>query len=188
MDGTLDTIIARWRDASGEGLQHLVLQTDAHSIVAEAAALAVEDGKRFACRFRITCDPSWHTRSVEVELIGDSRRIVLASDGAGLWRDSDGLPMPLLDGAIDVDLTVTPFTNTLPIRRLGLRAGESAELRMAYVLLPEFEVTTNRQRYTCLEPMRRYRYESMQSDFTREIEVDAHGLVESYPGLFERVP
>jgi len=48
-------------------------------------------------------------------------------------------------------------------------------------------VTIDPQRYTCLEPMRRYRYESLDSDFTREIEVDLDGLVVVYPGLFKRI-
>ena len=59
---------------------------------------------------------------------------------------------------------------------------------MVYISLPEFTVTTDPQRYTCLEPGRRYRYESLDSDFVREIEVDAQGLVVTYPGLFRRVP
>jgi hypothetical protein len=55
-----------------------------------------------------------------------------------------------------------------------------------YVLLPELTVTLERQRYTCLEPGRRYRFESLESGFTRDIEVDGAGLVTTYPDLFHR--
>jgi uncharacterized protein len=58
---------------------------------------------------------------------------------------------------------------------------------VVYVLLPELTLTTDPQRYTCLERGRRYRYESLDSDFVREIDVDADGLVVTYPGLFRRV-
>jgi hypothetical protein len=44
------------------------------------------------------------------------------------------------------------------------------------------------QRYTCLEPRRRYRYAALDIDFVREIAVDADGLVVTYPGLFRRLP
>jgi uncharacterized protein len=182
-----DAIIIRWRDWSGQGLQHLVLREAAHGIVAEAVVIAEEEGHRFAAHFRVTCDRSWRTRTVEALVVGDERRIALASDGAGHWRDGGGRSLPELDGAIDTDLTVTPYTNTLPIRRLDLRAGQSVELRMAYVVFPELTITVSPQRYTCLEPMQRYRYESLDSDFTREIEVDAQGLVVTYPGLFQRL-
>ena len=96
-------------------------------------------------------------------------------------------PAPTSPAPIDVDLSATPFTNTLPIRRLGLRGGQAETIRVVYVRFPGLEVTLERQRYTCLEPGRRYRYESVDSDFTREIEVDPDGLVVTYPGLFRRV-
>ncbi len=181
------TIVARWRGWSGDGLQHLVLREGPEEIVAEAAVLATEAGSAFAARFRIACDAAWRVRSVEAELIGDGRRIELAADGASAWRDAEGVRLADLEGAIDVDLPITPFTNTLPIRRLGLAAGQSADLRVVYIVPPDFSVTVDPQRYTCLELGRRYRYESLDSDFVSEIEVDADGLVVTYPGLFRRI-
>jgi len=95
--------------------------------------------------------------------------------------------MPQLDGAIDVDLSITPFTNTLPIWRLDLAEGQAADIRAVYVRLPDLTVTIDPQRYTCLQRGRRYRYESLDSDFVREIDIDVHGLVVTYPGLFRRI-
>jgi len=82
---------------------------------------------------------------------------------------------------------VTPFTNTLPIRRLDLAEGQTADIRVVYVLLPELTITIDPQRYTCLRRGGRYRYESLDSDFVREIDIDTDGLVVTYPGLFRRV-
>jgi hypothetical protein len=57
---------------------------------------------------------------------------------------------------------------------------------MAYVDFEELNVLPDAQRYTRLaEDL--YRYESLDSDFTRDITVDASGFVVEYPGLFERV-
>ena len=102
------------------------------------------------------CDGAWRVRRAEVETIGGGPSIVLTADGAGHWRDGAGAPRPELDGAIDVDLPMTPFTNTLPIRRLNLRAGEAADLRVVYIVIPQGRVTVDPQRYVCLEPRRRY--------------------------------
>ena len=182
------TIVARWQDWSGAGLQHLVLRIGATSIVAEAAILATEDEQRIAAQLRIECDGGWRARRVEASVLGRERRLVLVSDGAGRWRDESGQPLPVLDGAIDVDLPLTPFTNTLPIRRLDLAAGGSADIVTAYIELPAGRVTLDPQRYTCIDPLRRYRYESLDSDFVREIKVDGDGLVVTDPGLFRRLP
>jgi uncharacterized protein len=91
------------------------------------------------------------------------------------------------ENAIDIDISITPFTNTLPIRRLNLQSGQSQEILAVYIHLPDMAITTDRQRYTCIEAGQRYLYESVDSGFTREIEVDAHGLVTSYPSLFRRL-
>ena len=90
-----------------------------------------------------------------------------------------------MSGAIDVDLTITPLTNTLPIRRLDLEVGRSAEIATAYVDFPAMAVSRNPQRYTRLA-RDRYLFESLDRDFAREIEVDEAGLVVTYPGLFRR--
>ena len=179
--------MARWRDWQGDGVQHLVVRRGEAGFVADAVVLGDAAGMPFAARFRVATDEAWRTRWVVAGVLGDERRIELTGDGAGRWRDGAGVPLPDIDGALDVDLSLTPFTNTLPIRRLALGRGESADIRVAYVRLPEFTVGVDPQRYTCLEPGRRYRFESLDNAFARDVDVDADGLVVVYPGLFRRV-
>jgi len=179
--------IARWQDSSGSGIEHLVLKEEDSGVVAEAALLATIGTHTFAACYRIECDSLWRTRRVDIRLIGEDRRIEITSDGAGNWTDAADQPLPHLSGAIDVDFSASPFTNTLPIRRLGLGIGDSAKILTVYVLFPALTLSTDPQRYTCLDPGTRYRYESLNSDFMREIEVDEKGLVVTYPGLFNRI-
>jgi uncharacterized protein len=180
-------ITARWQDWAGIGWEHLELREGTDGVVAEAVVLGTEDGVPFGAGYRIVCDPFWRVRSVDVQRAGGAVRLSLVSDGAGNWRYGSGEPLPELVGALDVDLTATPFTNTLPIRRLRLKAGESAEIRAAYIRFPDLAVMPDRQRYTCLEAGRLYRYEAVDGDFSRDIEVDDNGLVVTYPGLFRRI-
>jgi hypothetical protein len=192
----VDKIIARWQDWAGEGIEHLVLRQTASEVVAESAIITKLEGEPVALHYRIGCDLNWRVRRVELARIGDDHlddhsndgRIELASDGAGTWTDGAGIAQPQLSGAIDIDISVTPFTNTLPIRRLAPERGKPVEILVVYILLPDLTITTDRQRYTRLDAEgRRYRYESVDSDFTRDIAVDEHGLVVTYPGLFRRI-
>jgi hypothetical protein len=178
-------IVARWEDWAGRGLQHLVLDEGPDGIVASAVCLVAEEGL-FAARYRLRCDGGWRCRELDVEILGEDRTLRLRGDGHGRWADAAGASQPALAGAVDVDLPITPFTNTLPIRRLGLAAGTSVELAVVYVHAPELTVELDHQRYTCLEPLRRYRYEAVDGTFAADIDVDAHGLVLTYPGLFRR--
>lgn len=186
----MPTTVARWRDWTGEGLEHCVLGEFGDwgdQIVAMSYVIGQVDNDHFAARYVVECDREWRTTNVRVTLAGQGGEIHLLSTGRGNWLDAVGHEVPALHGAIDVDITCTPFTNTLPIRRLNLNAGQSADITVAYIDVPSLTVTADPQRYTCLEPMRRYRFESLDSDFVREIEVDEHALVTLYPGLFRRV-
>ncbi len=187
---TTTTIVARWHTWAGDGHERLVLEEGPDGILAESVLqLQQQQGAAYSASYRIACDGSWRTRKVKVGLIGgSSRQVELASDGNGNWTDgASGALLPHLSGAIDVDISATPFTNTIPIRRLGLKLGQSKDVSVAYISLPDLAVTADLQRYTCLEPGRLYRYESVDGGFVRDIEVDEHGLVVTYPGLFKRI-
>ena len=174
----------RWQTWEGEGREHLAFAATADGFVAESVILSDREAV-FGAHYRVVLDEHWRVRRAEITVVGGSR-IVLTADGAGHWFDHDGTPLDALDGAIDLDLSASPFTNTLPIRRLGLPVGGSAEIVTAYVAFPELAVSPDPQRYTRLSAAR-WRYESLDSDFIREIDTDAEGFVTLYPGLFRRI-
>jgi hypothetical protein len=92
----------------------------------------------------------------------------------------------LLFGAFDVDLTGSPLTNTLPIRRLrliGAEPGVAHRLNVAWVLVPSLEVVQADQIYTALGDGK-VRYAS--ETFSADLEIDADGFVTHYPGLARR--
>jgi hypothetical protein len=97
----------------------------------------------------------------------------------------NGAERPELHGCYDVDLPITPFTNTLPIRRLPLEVGDTAELSVVYVDVETLGVRPDRQRYTRLD-IHRWQFEQIDTGFTQEFLVDRHGLVLDYPTLFRR--
>jgi hypothetical protein len=118
---------------------------------------------------------------VELDLDNGSIRRVLLADGTGRWNWDGDPELTDVAGSLDVDLTVTPATNTLPIRRLGLEVGQAADLRMAWVQFPGLEVIPSEQRY---ERLAADRWKFSTGDFQAELLVDRDGLVLDYGGLF----
>ena len=179
-----------WAPWEGPGLEHLRLVTSDGGVVANGLVIGLEAGRPFRISYEIRCDGRWRVREVRVATPDSERPVIeLLADGEGRWKRGSGEPLPELDGCIDVDISATPFTNTLPIRRLGLEPGESEELVVTYVRVPELLVGPERQRYGCLEAQvdgGLYRLEALPSGFTAELPVDADGLVIDYPGLFRR--
>lgn len=180
-----------WVALTGAGLEHLhVLQHDEGNAI-DSVVIGMEHETPFRLWYEIHTDKDWKVRRCTLRLLGGGyQEITLHADGEGRWTDAAGVPLSVLDRCIDIDISVTPFTNTLPIRRLSLQPGQSADLLVAYLTVPQLQVRMMQQRYSCLEHRTDggiYRYESLDSGFTRDLSVDAQGLVIDYPGIWKRI-
>ncbi|WP_075793693.1 putative glycolipid-binding domain-containing protein [Massilia putida] len=175
----------RWATEQSGGLEHVELDIGDAGATAEGVLIGPAGGRLFACSYALCCDEHWRVRSLDVHVAGKGR-VCLRADGAGNWTQADGTPLPALQGCTDVDLSGSPFTNTLPIRRLGEQLQQRQEIRVAYVDLPKLDVQPVAQAYTRLA-QDRVRFESLSRPFTAELEIDGDGLVLHYPGLFTRV-
>jgi len=132
----------------------------------------------------IALDSNWLIRSARIEA-SDGRELTLEHDGAGSWL-KNGVPALDLAGCMDIDLSASPITNTLPVRRLPWRDGQGRAFVMAYIKAPELQVFKDGQRYTCTGP-RRFRFEQLDGSFSDDIAFDDHGLIAEYPQLFHRI-
>jgi uncharacterized protein len=103
----------------------------------------------------------------------------------GKWL-CDQVPAADLEGCDYIDLGITPSTKALPINRLGLAVGASAEILAAWVRFPELTVSPMAQRYTRVAA-NTYFYENVGSDFKAIVEVDSAGLPLTYEGLWQRL-
>jgi hypothetical protein len=183
-----------WQPVEGTGLEYLRLRAVDAGYVAAGTVMAIAGDTPYRLHYKIKCDDSWNTRKVALEVhspLGEAVRI-LRSNGLGRWRDDHGAELPELSGCRDVDISATPFTNTLAIRRTDLRPGQSVTLKIVYVNVPSLEIRPAEQRYSCVERSGRggvFGYESidMHDGFKATLPVDADGLVLDYPELFRRV-
>lgn len=176
-----------WESLEWPGAEHLSLRTGPDGIEADGIVVALAE-RPIRLHYGIECDATWTTRRLSIEEAESGTAMTFLSDGAGSWTDGSGRVIDELAGCIDVDIAATPFTNTLPIRRLTFEPGDVHDLRMLWVLVPELTVRAADQRYTCLEKgaaggLHRYQSGSFQAD----LHVDADGLVIDYPELWHRI-
>ena len=174
-----------WLPDLGSGGEDFAYAPGAGGHVLSGTVAGTLDDTAVDGRYEVEADPAWLTRRVTVALTRPAKTLELRSNGAGRWSDGEGVWIPALDGCLDVDLSLTPSTNTLPIRRLGLKLGEAAEISVAYVQAPELKLRPRRQIYTRLAD-RLWRFHAPDIDFTADIAVDADGFVIEYPGLCRR--
>jgi uncharacterized protein len=185
MSSDLRSIV--WSFDLGEGHEHLSVSLRANGIDADGAVIHLMPGKKvIRHRYILGADGNARTRTLMLDPLDGRAALVLVADGEGRWFDATGRTIAHLDGCIDLDIAGSCFTNTLSIRRLQLREGESADIRVAYVDLPELTVRAVHQRYARRADTT-YGYEGLDSRFKAEIEVDADGLVIRYAGRAHRV-
>ena len=186
MTGDLKQVVV-WKNLLLNGGDYCALWHTAEGWLLKGTAVGVlKDQRPMLASYEIQCDENWLTHRVEIErTIGsDVKTLSLRVESRGVWRCS-GQELRGVRGCDDVDLAVTPATNTLPIRRLNLQVGGSESVIAAWVKFPELTVQPLSQRYTRLREDT-YRYES-NTGFSAEIVVDDLGLVTTYPGGWERI-
>lgn len=176
-----------WRRTDVEGLERLVLTRSDAGAEARGTVLNLEDGG-LRLEHHWVLDAAWRAQQVTVERwgTGGHGRLEMVRTGAG-WQ-VDGVPRPDLDGAEEPDLSVTPFCNSLPIRRLGRGDDATHTLDTAFVDGAALTVQRSRQRYERLGTHRvRYVDLGVSAGFTAELRLDADDFVMRYEHLFERV-
>ena len=169
-----------WQRLDSPSLEMFELEQNPIPILSGTVVLELAD-QPAAVHYRIST-ADWQTRQVTVTLRHGifRRRLELRVDDEQRWWQGEE-ELTGLRGLYDVDLSVTPATNTLPLRRLGLNVGESRDVTAAWVKFPELGLEPLPQRYTRLGEDR-YRYESGDAfaDFSAELMVDDAGLITQY--------
>jgi uncharacterized protein len=142
--------------------------------------------KIYRVDYLIRTNQHWQTLFFDVKCRHNNniQNVSFESDGSGNWFSKEK-SLPEFKECFDIDIPLTPFTNTLPINRLKLRDREEKEIRVIYIDLLQNRVSPVSQKYIRLSALK-YHYENIPNDFEADIEVDAKGYVVDYPELFFR--
>jgi uncharacterized protein len=180
-----------WRAFGGLSFEHFeFVQPAPDHVHFNGTVISVQDGAPSRSFYFLEVNGQWQTKHVRV---GHENAMLELIVRDGCWfmvthdhrtRSVSEQELPDLTGCIDVDLGLTPATNTLPIRRLNLEIGEAATLTAAWVKFPSLEVLPLEQRYERLSELS-YRYSS--NTFQAVLEVDELGLVTRYEDGWEQI-
>ena len=148
-------------------------------------AIFIEDRRPCRLDYQVTCDTAWNTVLGKVAgWVGEKDiEIEFAVDSAQHWRLND-TECVVVAGCIDIDLSFTPATNLLPIRRLQLPIGNEAVVRAAWLRFPAFTLEPLEQTYR-RAGAKIYRYETLAGKFVKDLVVNEAGFVTQYPGFWE---
>lgn len=174
------------RLADYNSVEHCLVTASNTDITISSAIAGTVDEKAFEVNYSLLLDSGWSAKEVYIEYIIDGTpQSWHYVNMAGGWLGGNDA-QPLHCDCIDVDISVTPFTNSLPINRLKLQPGQTAQIEVLYFDVMARNVFTTRQIYTCADE-RTYKFEVTDGSFTAVLTIDGDGMVTGYPGLFERM-
>lgn len=173
-----------WRRLDMPGHESARVYGDDDGWYLDGAAIFLQGDKPCRLEYFIECDPDWHTTTVIVDgWVGDdvvAHEVTVNEQGVWLLDDVE---IPAVKGCIDIDLNFSPITNLLPVRRLDLTVGRSAEVRAAWLRFPSFELEPLEQTYTRIDDTT-LKYESHNGEFVRELRINEAALVLEYPDFW----
>lgn len=178
-----DGYTARWQtwnlddDNAGDEVVTLRWENEGWTVTSEVGAERIS--------YVIRLSATWQVRQFLLFRDLDEPDLWLGTDGGGRWGEMNGAHRPDLDGCFDLDLGCTPFTNTLPIRRLQLDVGDAADIITARVDTTTLGVVPVRQRYHRIGE-HRFHHEDLDAQIQATFDVDVYGLVHDYPDLYRR--
>ncbi|WP_408009336.1 putative glycolipid-binding domain-containing protein [Pseudalkalibacillus sp. A8] len=179
----MDTIV--WENLVHFGCEYVQTKIRGNELFVESTLIYIENGQPLKVVYRLTLD-QWKTKKATIE-VSDHSFIEINGDGDGIWFDQYRRWIPELDGTIDIDISATPFSNSLPINRLDWEVNQMREFEMVYIAIPSLQMKKVPQRYTFVEQKNNvqvFQYES--PTYQSLISVDDKGIVLEYPGLFKR--
>jgi hypothetical protein len=178
---TLDQSIL-WRRLDAPGHDACALWSTADGFRLEGCAVFALEERPCRLAYEVRCDAAWRTAGARVEGIIGTIGLAFDIVPGERWA-LDGRDF-VLPGCVDLDLSFTPATNLIALRRLALDVGERADAPAAWLRFPELELEKLAQRYHRVA-RDRYEYESPDVGYAGTLEVTDLGFVTRYPDLWE---
>jgi hypothetical protein len=182
--------ILTWRAHNGYRMESARVVLTGNRIRASGRIIAGEcaDHPAFSASYDLTTDENGMTKrlSLRSTVAAGERHASIARDAESYWLiDAGGTHVrSTFAGALDVDVVLSPFFNTLPIRRHGLaHSSGDVEVPVVYVRLPDLLVQEASLTYSAgpdgihvLSPVS-----------SATVTVDSDGILLDYPGLAELI-
>jgi len=145
-----------------------------------------DDDIPFAIEYDMKLEVDWNIKELSIKSLLDEKVIKLVHKD-NQWYDGSDQHLKEFDGVEFVDISISPFTNTLPIKMLDFKGKRPQKVDFIYFDENLFSLRRLQQIYSKINE-RTYRYQDVElPDFISDIVVDEDGLVVYFPELFKQV-
>lgn len=175
-----------WKGILYQSLEYFNVQSDDKGYNVESRIIGSYKDKIYTVDYRMFIDKNWIVQNFLIE--SEVNKVKITLEGKRLQNQwtINNVVNPEFNHFKFIDISLTPFTNTLPINNLNLPENSSQKIDVIYIDILNQHIRPVQQQYT-RTTSDQYLYENIENDFKAEVSVDESGLVISYPELFEKI-
>lgn len=175
-----------WRGIAFSSLEYFNIQENDEHYHVRSKVIGYFQENIYSVTYQLTINKLWEITTFHIDAeVNAVQHILTGKKIDANWEINQYMDKDF-EGYQYIDISLSPFTNTLPINNLKLEIGESKEISVIYIDLISNTIKPVLQRYTKTAPDE-YLYENIISDFSTHIQVDKTGLILNYPGLFKMI-
>jgi uncharacterized protein len=166
-----------WTGREYYSLENCLVDETEYGVEITSVIVGAYQNSIYRVDYKVKTTKTWETILLKVDSQHRNQRqhLTFETNGNGNWT-VNGQAEQKLDGCFDVDIPLTPFTNSLPINRLKLTNNQEQQIKVIYCDLLQNNVTAVTQKYVRLSETMYY-YQNVPNDFEAKIEVDQYGFV-----------
>jgi uncharacterized protein len=176
-----------WQALDKLSLEYCTINEIESQITINSVIIGYEEPLSFKVLYQINLAPDWQVRSAEIKIDLDGKETIVSlnRDNYDNWLQ-DRIQKEEFSGCREIDISLTPLTNSLITRGRSFVTGEPQKVKVVYIDVLELQIKPVEQVYTQFADST-FQFENTNDDFKALIEFDDHGLVTRYPGLFEMI-
>ncbi|WP_160136523.1 putative glycolipid-binding domain-containing protein [Chryseobacterium sp. c4a] len=175
-----------WQGIAFQSLEYFKLKENDKDLQVTSKIIGCYEDKIYAVDYQLTIDSEWNIQEFMIESeINTVKNRLTGKKYQHEWKINNMINADF-DGFNFIDISLTPFTNTLPINNLKLAENDTQEIKVIYIDVLNNLVKPVTQQYTRIAT-HTYHYDNLQTDFKSDIVVDENGLVVNYPKLFDKI-
>jgi len=178
--------IILWKGLANQSLEYFKIEKKDKSLAVYSRILGTSEGTVFAVSYHLLLDDNWLINEFTIDTEINSITTSYTGKKRGATWEINNIPEPEFANIHFIDISLSPFTNSLPINHLVFKENVPQDIDVIYIDVLQGHIKPAKQRYTKLDTFS-FSYENRDSDFKAILTVDANGFVENYPGLFERI-
>lgn len=175
-----------WKGLFYNSLECCKIKKRRNFFFVESKILGIFENKIYLMEYDLKINSDWSISNFALKYeVNNTRNVIEGNKEKNAWIINDKIAKELL--SVDfIDISLSPFTNSLPINNLHLKIGEERIIDVIYINILESEIKLVKQKYK-RKGEKVFTYENVPNDFEADIEIDNFGLVNYYPKLFQKV-